>query len=1176
MLRRAWFIWPAVALGVIAGCGGGGGTGSGGGGGGDTMSTSSSSSGTGGTGGTPVVCGDGTVDATEACDDGNVTDGDGCAKDCTVEKGYTCTGLTSVCVTTCGDGVVAGDEKCDDSNTTTGDGCDDKCAIESGYDCTGEPSTCAAICGDGLVVGVEVCDDMNTTDLDGCAADCTAEAGWTCDTASPTICAPNYGDGKIVAGEECDDGNTADGDGCSASAKIEVGWYCTGEPSVCTTQCGDGIIAGAEACDDMNTADSDGCSAVCGIETGWTCSGSPSICATTCGDGIIAGVEVCDDNNTTSGDGCDAACAVVEAGWTCTGSPSACVTTCGDGIIAGKEVCDDTNTTAGDGCDATCAVETGWYCAGAPSVCATQCGDGIIAGAEKCDDKNTTAGDGCNATCGLEAGWVCNGSPSVCNTVCGDGVIAGTEVCDDTNASSGDGCSATCTIETGFNCTGSPSICTTTCGDGIPAGSETCDDGNTIPGDGCDASCQAENGYACSGAPSVCGPVCGDGQKIAGEKCDDGNLTNGDCCSSTCQVEAGCEIEGNDTFATANDFASLSVGSKIKGLINPTSDKDTYLVVVPPGSIGTITAQTLDGPLGTTCVSNKIDSYITIFDANGTNLVGDDDSGDGYCSLATKSGLIPGNYFVEVKKSSLASATATFDYLLQIQVFLATCGNGITETGEQCDDGNTVSNDGCSAICKLEAQPEAEPNNACGATTSNGPYTLPPNVLISGSINPIGEQDWYRIVLTNFSDVRIETFDDTGPGSCATTTDTKIQLYNSSCAAIGTLSDDEGINYCSLLDPTVTTNSFMKHLAPGTYYLQVLPYSSTTAAFNYTVLVSLTAFCGNGIVEGSEQCDGSANCQADCNFIPVCGDGIKQAAEQCDDGNTVSGDGCSATCILEGTTEVEPNGTTAQADTALPAITGTTRIIGSIGAASEVDIFKVTVATQQVVRFEIFDSSAADCVGMNAMQLKLLNSSGTLLKQDSPSSDFTIYSGISNCPALVVNLDPGTYYIQANQTSTLTVPFYALEARFLTDNGTETEQNGTIATANAEAGTGFFVCADHQTTTDLDIYAVTVPQGKSIRTEVVEVGTTATGYETCESNGMDSHLTLFNAAGTSLVTDDDGGRGYCSAIDGTGTVPQYTAAHNLAAGTYYIQVKASSLATTAQGTFNYCLSVTIR
>jgi len=31
------------------------------------------------------------------------------------------------------------------------------------------------------------------------------------------------------------------------------------------------------------------------------------------------------------------------------------------------------------------------------------------------------------------------------------------------------------------------------------------------------------------------------------------------------------------------------------------------------------------------------------------------------------------------------------------------CGNGVVEGDEQCDDGNTVSRDGCSATCTIEA-----------------------------------------------------------------------------------------------------------------------------------------------------------------------------------------------------------------------------------------------------------------------------------------------------------------------------------------------------------------------------------------------------------------------------------------------------------------------------------------
>jgi cysteine-rich repeat protein/parallel beta-helix repeat protein len=41
------------------------------------------------------------------------------------------------------------------------------------------------------------------------------------------------------------------------------------------------------------------------------------------------------------------------------------------------------------------------------------------------------------------------------------------------------------------------------------------------------------------------------------------------------------------------------------------------------------------------------------------------------------------------------------------------CGNSFVETGEQCDDGNTVSGDGCSSTCTIEAVP------TCGAAGSD-------------------------------------------------------------------------------------------------------------------------------------------------------------------------------------------------------------------------------------------------------------------------------------------------------------------------------------------------------------------------------------------------------------------------------------------------------------------------
>lgn len=64
-----------------------------------------------------------------------------------------------------------------------------------------------------------------------------------------------------------------------------------------------------------------------------------------------------------------------------------------------------------------------------------------------------------------------------------------------------------------------------------------------------------------------------------------------------------------------------------------------------------------------------------------------------------------------------------------------------------------------------------------------------------------------------------------------------------------------------------------------------------------------SASCGNGTLEGIEECDdGNTDvddgCSDECRF-EVCGDGITQTVEECDDGNSADDDGCSALCVLE-------------------------------------------------------------------------------------------------------------------------------------------------------------------------------------------------------------------------------------------------------------------------------------
>ena len=73
------------------------------------------------------------------------------------------------------------------------------------------------------------------------------------------------------------------------------------------------------------------------------------------------------------------------------------------------------------------------------------------------------------------------------------------------------------------------------CGNGAVDAGEQCDDGNTSGGDGCDALCQNE---------------CGNGSLEGAEECDDGNLVNGDGCDDMCMNEPVC---GNGSLEGAEE-----------------------------------------------------------------------------------------------------------------------------------------------------------------------------------------------------------------------------------------------------------------------------------------------------------------------------------------------------------------------------------------------------------------------------------------------------------------------------------------------------------------------------------------------------------------------------------------------------------------------------------------------
>jgi cysteine-rich repeat protein len=118
-------------------------------------------------------CGNGRIDGTEECDDGNANDNDACRNNCTKGNGMP---------STCPDGKLDPGEECDDGNQNDEDACLKNCTINKEF---------AKKCGNGVLDPGEECDDQNKENGDGCTNLCTKA---------------KCGDGVVGPNEECDDG----------------------------------------------------------------------------------------------------------------------------------------------------------------------------------------------------------------------------------------------------------------------------------------------------------------------------------------------------------------------------------------------------------------------------------------------------------------------------------------------------------------------------------------------------------------------------------------------------------------------------------------------------------------------------------------------------------------------------------------------------------------------------------------------------------------------------------------------------------------------------------------------------------------------------------------------------------------------------------------------------------
>jgi len=196
------------------------------------------------------------------------------------------------------------------------------------------------------------------------------------------------------------------------------------------------------------------------------------------------------------------------------------------------------------------------------------------------------------------------------------------------------------------------------------------------------------------------------------------------------------------------------------------------------------------------------------------------------------------------------------DYVLDVHTRQVVCGDGVRDSTERCDDGNTTAGDGCSASCNVESS-EQEPN---GQRNSADDYDHTPWFA---RISSATDRDYYSVTVPDDGGSIVVHTLDLGDNACAyNLMDTVVDIFENTTLLVS--DDDSGVGKCSL--------AVASGLAAGDYYVRVTAADGASpTSFPYKLDIS----------------------------VGVCGDGEVTLGEECDDGNLIDGDGCDSSCVLD-------------------------------------------------------------------------------------------------------------------------------------------------------------------------------------------------------------------------------------------------------------------------------------
>ena len=256
-----------------------------------------------------------------------------------------------------------------------------------------------------------------------------------------------------------------------------------------------------------------------------------------------------------------------------------------------------------------------------------------------------------------------------------------------------------------------------------------------------------------------------------------------------------------------------------------------------------------------------------------------------------------------------------------------TCGNGIFEGTEQCDDGGVTPNDGCSQTCEIDSGWQCSGVPSVCAPICGNALVQTPETCDDGGTSPgdgcdavcqeesgwncTGQPSTYTEFCGDGIIAGSETCDDfavtPGDGCSATCQVESGWMCTGQPSSCSEVCGDGVITVAETCDDSGTT--------PGDGCDALCALESGWLCTGEPS--SCGEVCGDGLIVGSEACDDGGTtpgdgCDASCAVESawqctgepsmcdgVCGDGLIRGAEACDDAGTTAGDGCDGVCQVE-------------------------------------------------------------------------------------------------------------------------------------------------------------------------------------------------------------------------------------------------------------------------------------